>query len=86
MVCVWLQVPRDGLRTQFRNGTAADVAAQALAIARGGLERRGMDEGKFLRRLEQIVEAGETQADVLLRLYDTEWEQSVDPVYNYMAF
>lgn len=81
-----VQVPRDGLRTKFRNGTAGDVAAQALAIARGGLERRGLDEGKFLLRLEQVVAAGETQADVLLHLYDTEWERSVDPVYNYMAF
>lgn len=80
------EVPRDGLRTKFRNGTAADVAAQALAISRGGLERRGLDEVKFLRRLEQIVEAGESQADVLLRLYESEWERSVDPVYDYMAF
>ena len=68
------------------NGTAGDVAAAVVAIARGGLERRGLDEVKFLRRLEQIIEAGETQADVLLRLYDTEWERSIDPVYEYMAF
>lgn len=79
-------MPRDGLRAKFRNGTAADVAAATVAIARGGLERRGLDEVKFLKRLEQIVESGETQSDVLLRLYETEWEKSVDEVYKYMAF
>lgn len=83
---MWPQVPRDGLRTQFRTGTAADVAARMIAIARGGLERRGLDEVRFLKRLEDIVEAGETQADVLIRLYESEWQQSVDPVYKYMAF
>ena len=83
---VWPQVPRDGLKTQFRNGTAGDVAARMIAIARGGLERRGLDEVRFLKRLEQIIEAGESQADVLLRLYDSEWERSIDPVYKYMAF
>ena len=50
------------------------------------IERRGLDEVRFLKRLEQIIEAGESQADVLLRLYDSEWERSIDPVYKYMAF
>ena len=35
---------------------------QVLAISRGGLERRGREEGKFLLELEAIAESGVTQA------------------------
>jgi glutamate--cysteine ligase len=81
-----VQVPKQGLRTPFRGGTALDVAKQIIAISRGGLERRGMDETGFLRKLEAIVHSGENQADQLVQLYATDWGESVDPVYDYMAF
>jgi gamma-glutamylcysteine synthetase len=81
-----MQVPRTGLQTPFRGGTVRDVAQQVLEIARGGLERRGNDETGFLRKLQAIVDSGESQAEALLRLYDSEWNHSVDPVYKYMAF
>lgn len=45
-----------------------------------------MDETGFLQKLEAIVNSGENQADQLVRLYETEWDKSVDPVYEYMAF
>jgi hypothetical protein len=32
-----------------------------LAISRGGLERRGRQEQKYLVELERIAESGETQ-------------------------
>lgn len=81
-----VQIPKHGLRTPFRGGTALDVAKRILEISRGGLERRGMDETGFLKKLEAIVNSGENQADQLVRLYETEWGESVDPVYEYMAF
>jgi glutamate--cysteine ligase len=81
-----LQVPKQGLQTPFRGGLVLDVAKQIIAISRGGLERRGQDETGFLRKLEAIVESGENQADQLAQLYKTEWGESVDPVYDYMAF
>lgn len=37
------------------------TAPQVVAIARGGLERRGHDEASFLNRLEVIAETGLTQ-------------------------
>ncbi|KAG2485639.1 hypothetical protein HYH03_015611 [Edaphochlamys debaryana] len=77
-----VEVPRGGLRTPFRGGTVQDVAKQVVSIARGGLERRGLDEAHFLKRLEVIVDTGLTQADHLLELYETKWKRSVDPLYK----
>jgi gamma-glutamylcysteine synthetase len=46
--------------------------SQVLAISRGGLERRGLEEAKFLNELEAIAESGITEvsgaAAVLLLL------------------
>lgn len=81
-----LQVAKTGLKTPFRKGTVRDVAAQVVAIASEGLEERGLDEVRFLDQLSKMVEAGENRAEVLLRLYDEEWQQSVDPIYTMMAF
>ncbi len=33
-----------GLATPFRSGTVQDLAKKCVAIAKGGLERRGHDE------------------------------------------
>lgn len=53
-----------------------------LAISRGGLERRGLKEDKFLLELEAIAESGETLAENLLQLYHGPWKESVDPIYS----
>ena len=55
------EVPRTALATPFRGGTVQDLALQVLAISRGGLERRGRQEGKYLKELEEIAESGVTQ-------------------------
>lgn len=75
-------VTKAGLATPFRGGTVQDVAKQVVAIAKGGLVRRGLDEEGFLQRLEVIAETGLTQADHLLALYETKWKRSVDPLYQ----
>lgn len=76
------EVPRSALSTPFRGGTVQDLAKQVLAISRGGLERRGLEEGKFLNELDEIAESGVTQAEYLLGLYNGPWQQSVDPIYS----
>ena len=76
------QVPRGGLKTLYRGGTVQDLAKEVLKISRGGLERRGRQEGKYLNELDAIAESGETQAEMLLGLYETEWNRSVDPYYS----
>jgi glutamate--cysteine ligase len=63
-----------------------DVAREVLTIAKDGLERRGLDEGKFLGLLEKIVETGESQAMKLLKLYETEWGGELGHLYQMMTF
>jgi glutamate--cysteine ligase len=55
---------------------------QVLSIAQGGLDRRGYDEGHFLKQLHVIVDSGMCQASHLLELYGTSWGKSVDPLFK----
>lgn len=55
---------------------------QVLQLSREGLERRNQKEGKFLAPLQYIADTGETKADALIAKFNTEWNQSVDPVYS----
>lgn len=77
-----VDVAVNGLATPFRGGTVQDLAKQVVAISKGGLERRGKQETKYLLELEGIAESGITQADHLLKLYNEEWGQSVEPIYS----
>jgi glutamate--cysteine ligase len=77
-----VEVPRLGLRTPFRGKAFQEVAKKVVSIAKGGLDRRGYDEVSFLNRIEVIAETGQSQADMLLELYETKWKRSVDPLYN----
>jgi len=90
MISDWTSVERaalksevsfTGLRTTFRGGTVQDLALEALRIARGGLERRGMREETFLDTLQENAESGMTMADQLLLKYNNEWEGNIDRVY-----
>jgi glutamate--cysteine ligase len=70
---------RGGLREPFRGRPLADVAQRLVAIAEGGLERRGIfdapggkDERNHLARLRRLVGEGRTPADALLEGMDRE--------------
>lgn len=76
------EVPRSALQTPFRDGTIQDLAIEVLKIARGGLERRGRQEEKFLNELDMIAQSGKSQADVLLDLYNGPWNKSIDPIFS----
>jgi len=79
---LWKQVPITALETPFRDGTVRDVARRMLVVSRGGLERRGLDEGSFPKPLDAIVESGVTPADALLASYAGEWGGDLDRVYE----
>lgn len=81
-----LQVPKTGLQTPFRDGTVQDVAREVVALAKAGLQARGLDEAKFVERLEGIAESGESLSGQMLRKYESEWGKSVLPAYDYMQF
>ena len=86
------QVPRLGLKTPFRHGTALDVAREAVAIAEKGLQRRavvdnaGDDERKHLAALVEIAAEGRSPADRLLAEYTDDWHGDIDRLFDAHAF
>ena len=84
-------VARDALQAKFRGRQVADWAKDVLAIARQGLRARaalkhGEDETHFLGSLDAIADSRESPARVKLRQYETEWNRSVDPLFNEYAY
>ncbi|MEE2721747.1 MAG: glutamate--cysteine ligase [Pseudomonadota bacterium] len=86
------EVPRHGLQTDFRGGKLKDIALQVLDISEAGLKKRatidsrGNDETGFLQTLREIAEVGHSPAQQLLTLYQTDWNESVDPIYSEFAY
>jgi glutamate--cysteine ligase len=87
-----IEVPRTGLRTEFRGRPLAALAREVLGIATRGLARRarkdpsGEDETLYLEPLRSIAETARTPADDLLDAFRTRWNGSVDPVYREQAY
>ena len=82
-------VPRLGLAAPvLGGGTLADIAHEALVIARSGLAARarpntgGDNETGFLEPLDEIVAEGRVPAERLLELYHGEWAGDVSRVYE----
>ena len=86
------EVPRNGLRTEFRNRKLHEIAADVLKISQKGLHQRsafdseGADETGFLRPLMDIAEGGVSPAEQLLDSYFNEWKETVDPIYSEYAY
>nr|XP_051183831.1 glutamate--cysteine ligase B, chloroplastic-like [Lolium perenne] len=80
------KVPVTGLKTPFRDGYVRDLAEYVLQLAKNGLERRGYKEVGFLSELDEVVRTGVTLAEKLLKLYETKWQQSVDPVFEELLY
>jgi glutamate--cysteine ligase len=85
-------VPRQGLKTPLRSGTAKDIARQMVAIASDGLKARaamnaaGLDERIFLQELEEIASTGCTPAERLLEQYHGPWQGDVRQLYAAESF
>lgn len=83
-----------GLKAQIAGRRVHDIAADCLSIAQSGLRSRRMpgaggllpDETHFLNALHDIVAAGETPADELLRRYQTEWSEQLEPLYQHYSY
>ena len=69
-------------------GTLKDLAADALAIARAGLNARGKlnasgdTEAGFLAPLDEIIASGKVPAQRLLDAYHGEWNGAISRVYE----
>ncbi len=85
-------VPKLALKAQIGGRNLRGVARECLEIARAGLEARGIigcrqrSESLFLDALDEIVEFGETQSDVLLGLYHGRWQGDVSHVFRDFAY
>ncbi len=85
-------VARNGFKTKLGGRSILDLAADAVRIAQGGLQRRAVagnhdaDERGYLTTLEQLVKAGRTPAEELLDAYATRWDGNVDPLFEEYAY
>ncbi len=85
-------VPRHALRTEFRGRTMHELAIDVLALAREGLKRRAVLDGKkqdethFLEPLDLVAETGRTPAEGLLEAYYGDWEGNVEALFHDCAF
>ncbi|HWT09438.1 MAG TPA: glutamate--cysteine ligase [Roseomonas sp.] len=78
-------VPAQGLTATIAGRSLRDVARDVLAIARGGLVARGLDEALFLDPVDAIVATGQTQADRWLERCATAWGGDVSKVFGEAA-
>ncbi|MGQ3674001.1 glutamate--cysteine ligase [Xanthobacter sp. TB0139] len=85
-------VPRLGFSASIAGRKVREVAADVLKLAREGLSRRakldalGRDEGHFLAPLEQAVVNGRSPAELLLEHYQGQWNGSVEPLFETLAY
>ena len=86
------EAPRLGLKTEIAGRDLQSIALELLELASAGLVARqrlnasGDNETGFLAPLQEIAESGITPAERKLRLYETDWEGSVDPVFEECAY
>ena len=62
------------------------VAEDVVQLAKDVLERRGFKESGFLNEVAKVVRTGVTLAEKLLELYNGNWEQFVDPVFEELLY
>jgi len=78
-------VPAQGLTATVAGRPLIEVAHDVMAIARGGLKGRGLEEEAFLDPLDAVVATGQTQADRWLERCATAWGGDVSKVFGEAA-
>ena len=85
-------VPQLGLEATIRGRSVRELAVDVIELARQGLTARkrlnaaGDNETGFLSPLQQVAESGITPAERKLKLYNGEWNHSVDPLFTECAY
>lgn len=85
-------VAQTALRTPFRQTTVAELAREAVGIARLGLKNRArlnaqhQDERIYLAPLEVISSNARTVSDQLLERFNGAWQSNVDHIFEEFAF
>ena len=88
-----LNVPKYGLNTKFQNQKILDVAKELLKISESGLKRRNKlstnkkyDETYYLIGIKDNIFKGLSPADLLLKKYYGEWNETIDNIYKELVF
>lgn len=85
-------VPRDGFRTPFRDSSVLELARETVRLSRQGLVARnqrneeGNDESHFLAPLEEVVARGTTSGEELVRLFEEQWDGSMERVFKHLTY
>ncbi len=84
-------VARLGLKAKIRGRSVQEIAKEIVELSRAGLAVRARadispDETGFLNTLREIAETGRTPAEVLLEKFRNEWDGSIEPIFDEMAF
>jgi glutamate--cysteine ligase len=64
-----LDAAKLGLKAQVAGRSVQSIAKEVLAVARAGLEARGLNEAGFLDPMDTIADSGVSAADALLTRY-----------------
>jgi glutamate--cysteine ligase len=89
---LYRQAFRLGLKTPMGKRTLRELALDALAIARGGLERQqkrnrqGRDEGIYLDEIQEIAEEGVTLAEKLLSRWKGNRQEKLAVLVKHCGF
>ena len=80
------QVPKNGLKAQYKSVLLLDIARQLVQISFEGLGRRAVklgieSEQKYLKPLQEIVASGKTIAERQLDKYHNEWEGGLKNIF-----
>lgn len=83
---------KDALAGQIGGMPMHEVAQKLVKIAHGGLVRRGnvnakgQDETLYLKSLQQMIETGKTNADIMLDAYHGAWNQDIRQIYTHHRY
>jgi glutamate--cysteine ligase len=78
------EVARQGFETPFRERRLLDLCRWMVDQSRQGLQRRGIldadgrDESIYLEPLQEVLDAGCTFAEILLKRFNQEWNGNID--------
>ena len=88
MICgLRAQVPKMGLRAEYKSVLLLDVTRQLVQTSYEGLGRRAIkleieSEQKYLKPLQEIVASGKTVAERYLEKFHNEWDGDLKQIFS----
>ncbi len=86
-------VPQEGLQTKFKQKKIITFAKEFYELSKKGLQKRNRlskngeyDESIHMKSLEQNLQNGCSPADCLISKFNSNWNKSIQPIYEEMIF